>query len=1058
MKKEKIKTLFKNIRGFSLVELMVAGGLLGIVSLVMLTSVKTTKDATKKTQQDVTIEAATAKINSIINKVRTPGMDAGVLTCENLVINGANLNINPDLVALGVFNNLNLGDGVSVNNIAVNFGDGGVVGERRPVNVVITFDIRKDGQFRQVTRTLQTMVSISNAGVVSGCLDYNSERINISATEESCRLIFDDCGAANTFNPALMARMGVVICEALGGVYNDADLTDFVPGECNKIEVEEQLSSLNLKLNGEDADEICLSGDADCRQRFDNTACPAGQLLRGMGAVGEGVAPGGKDCRSIVFSSSVANPPGSCPEMVAPNVMNCTLPQTLTGTSAIVVPGMCTGSGTCSATCNTDGTWSSDTGSCGGVTPDIAWCNYVPGQTTGSCNSGKTVTGQSTNSQGLLHWTCRDASLTNPDDRVWCRTCLDNVNGISDGGVGTVNVVNGSCQCLSGQTGSCSVSCSTPCSCDQNDFTCQNACNSASAGWTVGSTTCSSVPVSALNVSLGTGSSTSGSPEMTLEWNRGNSSFQRKDGTTIPFTVDINLNSYVSVTGGVPPYTASWTVSDTTWQVTNTSTDPLSSVTNFTELDAAGTGFTTQYSTSDDVYVELSVTDSDTTPNTATSHMWIKVDLKFWCSDLDENRSGEWGGGSSGTTSCNAAYAAAKKACTDTGCSVRAEKYDVSMPGGLTYQDCSPTAASSKEFRVTCRWGTDTCAAASSVGWSEGSNNCVSTTPSLPASTDGTIITVTDGNAADGNTGSASFQCVGATWTKITGSATYPSTCGAPATYEPKASDWRPGSAYAPCCEFTCDSGGGLLRNGTPSVSSRCSAGGRDYRNLTCATDPIDIPFATCGAPSSCNVHNDLASCEGEYGSGNCKVIDGTTSQSTIYWKFVTSLPSSARNPCTVSGPGTEGPCNENPSSCPGQLSGSTGAVPCSANGHLGNTQVCGFEYDGGGPTNRNVRRFSCTQEVTTPQQYTDSACSTYSCTPDCSGGPGPDGCGGTCSFDCNQKNVIGGTLPYANDGTVRGVVVGTCSIGVPRQRYYECRAAISDWAAGCTSCAGPCF
>ena len=162
-------------------------------------------------------------------------------------------------------------------------------------------------------------------------------------------------------------------------------------------------------------------------------------------------------------------------------------------------------------------------------------------------------------------------------------------------------------------------------------------------------------------------------------------------------------------------------------------------------------------------------------------------------------------------------------------------------------------------------------------------------------------------------------------------------------------------------------------------------------------------------------------------------------------------------DPCTVPGPGSEGRCDQNPGSCPGLLSGTTGSVPCSANGHLGNTQVCGFEYDAGGPGNRTVRRYTCVEEVATPKQYTSSSCGTYSCTPSCSG-PGPDGCGGTCTYDCNQKSVTGGTLPYANDGTIRAINIGMCGGGDPRLQYYECQSAISDWAPLCASCLGPCF
>lgn len=148
-------------------------------------------------------------------------------------------------------------------------------------------------------------------------------------------------------------------------------------------------------------------------------------------------------------------------------------------------------------------------------------------------------------------------------------------------------------------------------------------------------------------------------------------------------------------------------------------------------------------------------------------------------------------------------------------------------------------------------------------------------------------------------------------------------------------------------------------------------------------------------------------------------------------------------SPCTVPGPGTEGRCDENPRSCPGMLDGLTAPVPCSSNGHLGNTQVCGFEYDAGGPSNRIVRRHTCVEEVATPQQYTSSSCGTYSCTPDCSGGPGPDGCGGTCSFDCTSTSIgiPGGPLPYANSGEFEFRIQAdpSCTDSSSRRFTYEC-------------------
>jgi hypothetical protein len=229
---------------------------------------------------------------------------------------------------------------------------------------------------------------------------------------------------------------------------------------------------------------------------------------------------------------------------------------------------------------------------------------------------------------------------------------------------------------------------------------------------------------------------------------------------------------------------------------------------------------------------------------------------------------------------------------------------------------------------------------------------------------------------------------------------------------------------------------------------------------MTCATDPIDLPFAACSGGGMCNVHNDLASCEGEYGSGNCKIIDGTVTQSTIYWKAGSFLGSSAMDPCTVAGPGSEGPCTQNPRSCPGMLDGSSPPVPCSSNGHIGNTQICGFEYDSGGPANRIVRRYTCVEEVATPQQYTSSSCGTYSCTPNCSGGPGPDGCGGTCSFDCTSYNVPGqGTLPHGNNGMIRFLSrpKPSCPDTGTERISYECTGSgpYNGWTLTSACCSG---
>lgn len=367
------------------------------------------------------------------------------------------------------------------------------------------------------------------------------------------------------------------------------------------------------------------------------------------------------------------------------------------------------------------------------------------------------------------------------------------------------------------------------------------------------------------------------------------------------------------------------------------------------------------------------------------------------------------------------------------------------LTGGATAAGSSLTINCDTGYSGTptanCSLGLWNTSGSCSPSFSDCSNSSLSVANATLSTTSGTTSHGTNYGGTitcnSGYTGSPTVACDDGSWDPPVGS------CTPVVTYEPKADDWRPGSAYPPCCEFSCDSSGNLLRGGTPSPSSRCSEGGRDYRNMTCATDPIDIPFATCSGGGICNVHNDLASCEGEYGSGNCKIIDGTVTQSTIYWKAGSFLGSSAMSPCTVPGPGTEGRCDENPRSCPSMLDGLSAPVACSSNGHIGNTQICGFEFDSGGPLNRTVRRYTCVEEVATPQQYTSSSCGTYSCTPDCSGGPGPDGCGGTCSFDCTSTSIgiPGAPLPNANSGEFefRTQADPGCTDSFSRRFNYEC-------------------
>ena len=79
------KKLLHSKLGFSLVELMVGAGLMGIVSLVMMTSVQTTQTAKKKVNQDQVIETATLKLRQVLNKIRLPDTPVDVLTCKGPV-------------------------------------------------------------------------------------------------------------------------------------------------------------------------------------------------------------------------------------------------------------------------------------------------------------------------------------------------------------------------------------------------------------------------------------------------------------------------------------------------------------------------------------------------------------------------------------------------------------------------------------------------------------------------------------------------------------------------------------------------------------------------------------------------------------------------------------------------------------------------------------------------------------------------------------------------------------------------------------------------------------
>ena len=1166
--KTKIVKILNSRMGFSLAEVMVGAGLLGIVSLVMMNSLNTTQNITKKTNQDQVIESAVAQVRGVLNKIRLPDTPVGALTCDDVIAPGGALqaNIAPNSFRFNVLGNL--GQGVTLTAINAAFTNAAVA-ERKTVEVVMSFDVSRDRQTRTVTRTIQTMVALDVNDNVSGCLSYDAQRIRDPADNDSCLLIFTDCAAQNILNPPLQAALSTQICEALGTTFNA------VSGKCDAVIVEEDLESTNLTLTGADADFICIDG-ANCRQVFDNTACPAGTQLRGMGIEGEGGDPTGKTCENLSFPAAVSTPPGTCPELNPASVPNCTLPQTIAAATDTTVSGMCSGSGTCSGTCQTDGSWSAIGGSCGGAAPSISWCVYSPGQTIGTCDASRSVANQSTNSQGLLHWNCVDSGMSAPNDRVTCRTCLNNQTGVSDGSGGFVDVVNGSCECQSGMTGACTVSCNTNCGCAENDVACNNACN-ASNGWVVGSNTCFAGPPDTLFLTLGSGSSSAASPEMTLEWDTNTTQFVKKDGSAITPATNINLNPYITLYGGVPPYSGSWTVGDTTWQVTNTTTDPSTSVVNFTDNNTAS--FSTQ-TIPDEVYVELSVTDSNAA--NVVSGMWVNVSRKMDCADYTVEDSDTFAGPSPSSAQCFSDASAQRSACTAQGCYLGLGTYD---------NACSYVNPADREWEVDC-FPNPTCSPSTVPAIPNGAFNPPSDgSEGTYGMNSGQILTA---NCSAGHTGTVTTQCqASGSWSAPVGTCAPSAGC-----YE-----WSMTGSSVMC--FIGETGvklpdgstsaiknlvaGDLIVNGSGAVvtvkeNTKYSHMGRKYsingseyfftdshpfksvdgwvaispneakkanpeliisqmkigniliKNNGKYEEVKEIDYketgepvysisvtgnqefvandyvvhnkpasATCGLPGQpqdgaststcdeasevgntgvcfsgspvsgketyecvdscapsdpCNLHNSLAACEGEYGSGNCKIIDGTVTNTSIHWSFVRWRPSMDIPSCTVSGPGTEGPCTQNPSSCPGELSGSGGNVPCSSNGHLGLIQVCGFEFDGGGPFNRNVSEYRCTESMNTPDQYTSNSCGTYSCTPDCSAGPGPDGCGGTCSFDCLSTTPPGmsNSLPYKNIGATANLatIALLCeSGGAPRINTYECTGAgpYQGWQQTSTMC-----
>jgi hypothetical protein len=298
-----------NDLGISAVELVLALGMMGGLSVVVMNTIETQQSTSSKSAKTLEIESIVRRVSNGLKRKNTCNT---VLAGNDLAaLNGNSLDLSQlgvqkkapgdNYVGVGLVNVELLNGTENTSTTAI---DTTKRSEQISLAVKLTFTTNGPDSNELIYKVPMDLF-VTETGAVE-CLSYNELSIKEQALEDSCVMAGGtftgtDC-EMNNIDADLALIIKKEFCEMIGGGQDvDGNL------KCKGINLTGSITSLNLSEN-----KVCLSGN--CRTQFDNTSCGGGSYLTSV-AIG-----GAKNCTGL--SAPTGTKVGGTTECSLPSVFS----------------------------------------------------------------------------------------------------------------------------------------------------------------------------------------------------------------------------------------------------------------------------------------------------------------------------------------------------------------------------------------------------------------------------------------------------------------------------------------------------------------------------------------------------------------------------------------------------------------------------------------------------------------------------------------------------------------------------------------------------------------
>ncbi|MCK5882727.1 MAG: prepilin-type N-terminal cleavage/methylation domain-containing protein, partial [Bacteriovoracaceae bacterium] len=272
-------------KGFSLAEVMVAAGLLSVLSLALVHITQNQAVVQKRAE-------ASSEINTISNTITQNLLNS--LACEETLTLGSTISEGMDIAEIKnrrgdtLFNKVDKYGNrqISINDITLNnlsvgpLANGSRFGE---ANIIVTFEklSKLIKGIKLIQKTFPVKISLSGANALLGCYSATENAVQ-TATEKSCESIGGTYNSASNvcdlaaFNPLdPLSASKAVSSQSQEDWYNNmmtASLSPYV-----KLIGDTMTGKLQVNADIETNSRLCINGE--CRTTFTAQLCPTGEVV-----------------------------------------------------------------------------------------------------------------------------------------------------------------------------------------------------------------------------------------------------------------------------------------------------------------------------------------------------------------------------------------------------------------------------------------------------------------------------------------------------------------------------------------------------------------------------------------------------------------------------------------------------------------------------------------------------------------------------------------------------------------------------------------------------------